>query len=445
MQLSRDQLKSCRAAARKGDYAAAAQLLAHSVALGHGRLSVRRFMIARGLRAPDIEAFRPYCEKAAAKMPLQDLLTTARSVAQSTPGIEGAYTMAVDVLPSRRPYILPYDSIQPRFAGENRLCGHGSCVLGKVEIGARALLGTNSVIRADGHYVHIGDSFCLGENGTVHIAHDLYPTHIGDRVTVGQNAVVHACDVGNDCVIEDDAVILDGSTVENGVVVEKGAVVFPRSKLESSHVYAGVPAKPVRAIGSDECEARAAQLREEVARSILAGEEAPSPRVNLPDDVFIARTATLNGAVELESGASIFYGCQLEANDFTIRIGHDVNMQDNTRIRCEAGDFTIGASSTIGHNADLYDCRIGERSLIGIGCTVNSGTIVNDDVLLAAGAVTEPGQNLESGWIWAGRPARPLAKLDDAKREMMHGIIGHYRNYAEAFSKAQSRFEEQLQ
>jgi len=445
MQLSRDQLKMYRAAARKGNHAAAAQLLAHSVALGHGRLSIRRFMIARGLHAPDIESFRPYCMQAAAEMPLAELLATARAAADCLPNKEGTYTMAADLLPSLEPYILPFDGVVPRFASEHRLCARGSCVLGKVEIGTHPLLAANAVIRADGHYVRIGDAFFLGENATVHIAHDVYPTHIGHRVTVGRNAVVHACDVGDDCVIEDNAVILDGSTVESGVVIEKGAVVFPRSKLDSGYLYAGIPAKPVRAITSEECEAYAARLRDEIAKSILVCEEANTAVRNLPSDVFVAQTATLSGHIELASGSSVFFGCRLEAGDYSIRVGRNVNIQDNSHIRCAAGDFDIGANSTIGHNVTLQDCRIGERSLIGIGCTVKSGTVVDDDVLLAAGAITEPGQHLESGWVWAGVPARPLAKIDDAKREMMTSIIGHYSNYAEAFGQAQSRLKAQLQ
>ena len=47
---------------------------------------------------------------------------------------------------------------------------------------------------------------------------------------------------------------------------------------------------------------------------------------------------------------------------------------------------------------------IGERALIGIGAVVAAGTIIEDEVMLAAGAVTLPGQTLESGWLWGGGP-----------------------------------------
>ena len=44
----------------------------------------------------------------------------------------------------------------------------------------------------------------------------------------------------------------------------------------------------------------------------------------------------------------------------------------------------------------LGDCTIGARSLIGIGSVVADGTVIEDDVFLAAGAETTPGQVLEA-------------------------------------------------
>ena len=60
----------------------------------------------------------------------------------------------------------------------------------------------------------------------------------------------------------------------------------------------------------------------------------------------------------------------------------------------------------------LGDCTIGARSLIGIGSVVADGTIVEDDVFLAAGGETTPGQVLEGGLLWGKRPAVKMAPLD---------------------------------
>lgn len=333
------------------------------------------------------------------------------------------------------PLILPFDGIQPKF-GNSAVLGSGASVLGKVETGANAIIAAGAVIRGDGHFVRIGDGFFIGEMGTVHIAEGVYPAIIGNRVTAGRNAVVHACTVGDDCTIEDNAVILDGSIVEDGVLIEADSTVFPRSKLTGGFVYAGTPAKRVRVLTPGEREERAARLRSAPASPRNAG---CGTSLKAHETVFIANTACLAGLIELHERASVFFGCDLDAGNFRIAIGENTNIQDNCRIHCQEGETVIGRDTTLGHNVRLTDCRIGERALIGIGCDVAPGTTVEDDVMLAAGAVTEAGQKLESGWLWGGRPARPLARLDDAKRSLMKTIIEHYCDYAQAYRLAQEQ------
>ncbi|MGO9484201.1 MAG: gamma carbonic anhydrase family protein [Rhodomicrobium sp.] len=338
--------------------------------------------------------------------------------------------------PANAPLLLPFDGVEPRFGEGARFLGPGASVLGKVETGANAAIAGGAAIRGDGHFVRIGDEFFIGEMGTVHIAQDLYPTIIGNRVTVGRNAVVHACTVGEDCVIEDNAAVLDGSVLENGALIEADSIVFPKSKLAGGLIYAGIPAKPVRAVTPEEREARAQRLRQAPASVFLARKAA---NVIAPETAFIAKTARLSGLIELQDRASVFFGCDFDAAGFRIVIGERTNIQDNTSICCEAAETVIGRDTTLGHNVRLASCRIGERALIGIGAVLAAGTIVEDGTMLAAGATTLPGQRLESGWLWGGRPARPLSRLDDAKRGMMQTIAGHYCAYAAAYARAQEQ------
>jgi gamma-carbonic anhydrase len=335
-----------------------------------------------------------------------------------------------------RPLLLPFDGVEPRFAAPPKHLGGGCSVLGRVEIGAGAIVASGAVLRGDGHFVRAGDGFSIGQNGTVHIVHDVYPAIIGDRTAAGRDAVVHACTVGSDCVIEDNAVILDGSVVEDNVLIEEGSTVFPKSKLASGFIYAGSPAKPVRALMPEEREERAQRLRKAaISAPALAG--STGPYVSAAHSAFVAKTASLAGRIALRDRSSVFFGCAFDAGHHEIVVGENSNIQDNTRIFCSSAGVEISRDVTVGHNVLIHDCRIGERSLIGIGATVASGTIIEEEVLLAAGAVTLAGQTLESGWVWGGRPARPLTGLDDAKRAMMTMIIEHYRAYAQAYKRAQ--------
>jgi len=348
--------------------------------------------------------------------------------------------MVAAFLTSTAPLVLPFEGVEPHFASEPLFSGLGSSVLGKVDFGARSCIGPAVVIRADGHFVQIGDDFHIGRDSTVHIAHELLPTIIGNRVTVGQNACVHACTVGDDCVIADGVVVLDGSVVDDSVLIEAGSIVFPRSKLMGGLVYAGSPAKPIRKLTASERDERGAGLRAEIAvLSRSARLRAPAIPLGIPDDVFVAQTAYLAGRVDLQPHSGVFFSCRLDGGRGSITIGANTNIQDNTHIHCVDGNVVIGADTTVGHNVRMQDCSIGQRSLVGIGSVVSAGTVLEDNTMLAGGSITTEGQRLESGWLWGGRPARPIAKLDSPKRTLMHAIIGHYRGYGEQYRCAQQK------
>lgn len=432
MRQTRTEVKKLRATARAGDLSAIRLLLTHSVSYGHKRLSVRRYLMARALGAIELEVARPFCRLASRTMPLEDVLDAARMAVRSASKPTGVYEVVSELVGLPMPFILPYEGVSPKIAGEPRANGGQASLIGRAEIGARLTMAPRAVIRADGHFVRIGDDFSIGVGSTVHIAHGVLPTIIGDRVAVGDNACVHACTVGNDCVIGHGVVVLDGSVVGRNVVIEDNAVVFPRGTLESGYLYGGAPAKPIRKLAEGERDVRALQLREAAARSIV--KQPPSEDVpRIATENFVASTARVVGRVELAERSSVFFSCVLDARGEEISIGRATNIQDNTLIECIDRKVFIGSDTTIGHNVIIRDSEIGHRALVGIGASLSPGTIVEDGVLVAAGATTTPGQRLTSGSVWGGRPARPIGVVDDAKRQMMDEIIGHYCTYAETY------------
>ena len=329
--------------------------------------------------------------------------------------------------------LLPFADTSPSFAGEPIFAGPRSAVLGRATIGAGAWLGEDSVVRADGDEVRIGDDVFLGHRATVHIVHEMLPCLIGSNVTVGSNCCVHACTVGDNCVIEDNVTILDAATVANNVLIEAGSTVFPRKQLEAGWIYAGSPAKPIREIAAHELAARAAAVRD------LRGSERALPTVvqDFGDAVFIARTAQRFGRLSCAPGSSLFFSCVADAGTGTIFVGENTNVQDNTIIRPGHGAAVIGRETTVGHNVRMGAVRIGDFALVGIGAVLAENSWVQDDVLLAAGATTEPGQVLESGWMWGGRPAKAISRLDEARRKGMRDNIRTYCDYSQVFRRVQ--------
>ena len=322
-----------------------------------------------------------------------------------------------------------YDGMSPDLKGDPAFAGEGAVVLGRTTMGADAWLGAWSVIRADGHFIQIGEDFHLDDHATVHIAHGLHPTHIGDRVTAGKGAVIHACTVEDGCVIERESVILDGSRIGAGAVISAGSIVFPRSELEGGWLYSGSPAKPVARVSTAELESYHHKSRNEGARTSASPQGAQSA-----PGCFVARSARVIGTVTTGEGVGIWYGCRLDAGAHRIVIGDGSNVQDNSTIICEDSDVLIGSDVTIGHNVTLTDCVIKAGSLVGIGSLIAPGTVVESDVLVAAGTQTEPGQRLTGGHVWAGRPARPIGQMDARKRAIMATTLPHYRDYAATFA-----------
>ena len=335
-----------------------------------------------------------------------------------------------------RPHILSYAGIAPALASALLHAGAGAALLGRVTLGRNAWIGALSVIRADGHFIRVGDEFRLGTRATLHINHEIYPCVVADRVAVGANACVHACTVGSDVVIGEGVVILDGAVLEDNVVLDPGATVFPNRRVPGGFRYAGSPAKPVARLETGEVAAlRAATIgapnTDDTPHWPRGVPEAAS---EIHPSVFIAATASVRGRLLAAENASIWYSNEFDAGAATISIGPRTNIQDNTTIRCATHQgVSIGHSCAVGHNVTIHDCVIGNETLIGIGSWVAPGTRVGDRVLLAAAARTTPGQVLEGGWMYVGHPARKFARLDDAKLALTELIVTQYCQYARDF------------
>ena len=111
-----------------------------------------------------------------------------------------------------------------------------------------------ATVRGDVNKVTLGSKTSIGDRAVVHVAkiQGDHPTLIGDHVTVGAGAVVHACTIKDFVMIGESAQVLDGSTVESNSIISPGAVVPPGTTVPSGELWAGSPAKKIRALTSSE-------------------------------------------------------------------------------------------------------------------------------------------------------------------------------------------------
>ncbi len=137
---------------------------------------------------------------------------------------------------------------------------------------------------------------------------------------------------------------------------------------------------------------------------------------------FLAAGARVIGAVRLAEGASVWYNAVVRADSDTITVGAGSNLQDNVSVHVDAGHpVVIGQNVSVGHNAVVHGCTIGDGSLIGMGSVVLTGAVIGEGSLVAGGAVVLEGTVVPPGSLVAGVPAKVRRALTaDETERLLH-------------------------
>ncbi len=135
--------------------------------------------------------------------------------------------------------------------GENSYVAETATIIGDMVCGKDCSFWFNSVIRADVHYVKLGDKVNVQDGAIVHCTYKKHPTNIGNNVSIGHNAIVHGCTIHDNVLIGMGAIVMDNVVVHEGSIIAAGAVVLENTIVEAGSVYAGVPAKKVKSVDKE--------------------------------------------------------------------------------------------------------------------------------------------------------------------------------------------------
>lgn len=154
----------------------------------------------------------------------------------------------------------------------------------------------------------------------------------------------------------------------------------------------------------------------------------------LGERVLVDPSAVVLGDVEIGDDSSIWPLVVVRGDMHRIRIGARSSIQDGSVLHItHAGPYNpdgfpllIGAEVTVGHQAMLHGCTIGNRVLVGMGAMVMDGAVIEDDVVLGAGSLVPPGKRLASGYLYVGRPAKQVRALTDKEMRYFGYTSGNY-------------------
>ncbi|MYN08395.1 gamma carbonic anhydrase family protein [Pseudoduganella aquatica] len=153
------------------------------------------------------------------------------------------------------------------------------------------------------------------------------------------------------------------------------------------------------------------------------GEHAPE----IDASAFVADTATLIGKVTLHANASVWYGTTIRGDNERITIGENSNVQENTVMHTDMGfPLTLGKNVTVGHQAMLHGCTVGDGSLVGIGAVILNGAKIGKGCLVGAGALVTEGKEFPDNQLIIGAPAKAVRTLTAEDAAKLLGAADGY-------------------
>ena len=164
------------------------------------------------------------------------------------------------------------------------------------------------------------------------------------------------------------------------------------------------------------------------------------PQLPSHGSYWVAPDAHVIGNVILGKDVGIWFGSVLRGDNDTIKIGNETNSQENTIIHVDPNTpVTIGDNCTIGHNAIIHGCSIGNNSLIGMGATILNNAKIGNNCLVGAGALVTENKEFPDGMLIIGSPAKAVKELSP---EMVENMTRSSKHYVANFKKFIKELEE---
>jgi carbonic anhydrase/acetyltransferase-like protein (isoleucine patch superfamily) len=150
---------------------------------------------------------------------------------------------------------------------------------------------------------------------------------------------------------------------------------------------------------------------------------------------WVADSASVVGKVQLDGGASVWFGAILRGDTEWLRVGRGSNVQDGSVLHTDAGiELLLGENVTVGHQVMLHGCTVGDNSLIGIQSVVLNGARIGRNCLVGAGSLVTEGKEFPDGSLIMGSPAKVVRPLTPEQIARLAWSARHYQDNARRFA-----------
>lgn len=117
------------------------------------------------------------------------------------------------------------------------------------------------------------------------------------------------------------------------------------------------------------------------------------------------------------------------------RLAMGSNVQDNVTIHTDKDyPVRIGEYVSIGHNAVVHGCTIGDNTVIGMGAILLNGAVIGKNCIIGAGALVTQGMHISDNTIAFGNPAKCIRNM--TPEEIAHNTR-NAKHYIELLSNEQ--------
>ncbi|MFY0779731.1 gamma carbonic anhydrase family protein [Peribacillus simplex] len=148
---------------------------------------------------------------------------------------------------------------------------------------------------------------------------------------------------------------------------------------------------------------------------------------SIDESVFIAPGAHLIGDISIGKESTIWFNSVLRGDEDSITIGEKCSIQDNSTIHLFEGcPVVIEDEVTVGHNVILHGCKIGKRSIIGMGSTILDNVEIGEECIVGANTLISSGKIIPPRSLVIGSPGKVVRRLNDKDLELIQLSIDTY-------------------